>query len=242
MLKVSLAITRAVSCRGWRRPDRTPKTMLTTICARDKGGQGVLRSLAEVCLGPGGRRRLRGQACAERAEQVPVLLGVLDHLGPGRRFGAEAPHRQRGAGRAGPRGQGPLPAAGGPVPGPDGGLGHHRGGSGYPCEGPGGPDPVHGQKKQLQLHPALLLSRAIPALSPRRRECAKLPGCRYPDAAARRGQGASTQVRRWRRAGGTGFQGAGGAKGKLTEAQAAELEEVLARKGFLAKPRPGPGT
>jgi len=71
-------------------------------------------------------------------------------------------------------------------------------------------------------------------LSPRRREYAKLPGCRHPDAAARRGQGASTQVRRWRRAGGTGFQGAGGAKGKLTEAQAAELEEVLAREGFLA--------
>jgi hypothetical protein len=39
-------------------------------------------------------------------------------------------------------------------------------------------------------------------------------------------------------AGGTGFQGAGGAKGKLTEAQAAEPEEVLAREGFLAKPRP----
>jgi hypothetical protein len=35
-----------------------------------------------------------------------------------------------------------------------------------------------------------------------------------------------------------GFQGAAGAKGKLTEAQAAELEEVLAREGFLAKPRP----
>jgi transposase len=47
-----------------------------------------------------------------------------------------------------------------------------------------------------------------------------------------------TQVRRWRRAGGTGFQWAGGAKGKLTEAQAAELEEVLAREGFLTKPRP----
>jgi hypothetical protein len=75
-------------------------------------------------------------------------------------------------------------------------------------------------------------------LSPRRREYAKLPGCRHPDAAARRGQGASIQVRRWRRAGGTGFQGAGGAKGKLTEARAAELKEVLAREGFLAKPRP----
>jgi transposase len=75
-------------------------------------------------------------------------------------------------------------------------------------------------------------------LSPRRREYAKLPGCRHPDAAARWGQGASTQVRRWRRARGPGFQEADGAKGKLTEAQAAELEEVLAREGFLAKPRP----
>jgi hypothetical protein len=35
-----------------------------------------------------------------------------------------------------------------------------------------------------------------------------------------------------------GFQGAAGAKGKLTEAQAAELEGVLVREGFLAKPRP----
>jgi hypothetical protein len=34
------------------------------------------------------------------------------------------------------------------------------------------------------------------------------------------------------------LQGAGAAKGKLTGAQAAELEEVLAREGFLAKPRP----
>ncbi|HJZ03583.1 MAG TPA: hypothetical protein VJ305_22940 [Streptosporangiaceae bacterium] len=63
-------------------------------------------------------------------------------------------------------------------------------------------------------------------MSPRRREYAKLPGYRHPDAAARRSQGASPQVQRWRRAGGTGFQRAGGAKGKLTEAQAAELEEV----------------
>ena len=101
---------------------------------------------------------------------------------------------------------------------------------------PAGLIPSMARRNSSSCTRALLLSRAIPALSPRRRECAKLPGCRYPDAAARRGQGASTQVRRWRRAGGTGFQGAGGAKGKLTEAQAAELEEVLARKGFLAKP------
>ena len=71
-------------------------------------GQGVMRSLAGVCLRPGGSRRLRGEACAELAQQVPVLLGVLYHLGPGRRFGAKAPRRQPGAGRAGPRGQGPL--------------------------------------------------------------------------------------------------------------------------------------
>jgi hypothetical protein len=174
---------------------------------KDKGGQGVLRSLAEVCLRPGGGRRLRGEACAELAQQVPMLPGVLYHLGPGRRFGAEAPRHQPGAGRAGPRSQGPLSASGGPVPGPDGGLGHHRGGSGHPFEGPGGPGPVVGQKKQLQVHRALLLSRAIPSLSPRRREYGKLPGCRHPDAAARRGQGASPQVRRWRRAGGTGFNG-----------------------------------
>ena len=43
---------------------------------------------------------------------------------------------------------------------------------------------------------ALLSSRAIPALSPRRRVRAKLPGCRYPDVAARRRQsGADAQVR-----------------------------------------------
>ena len=45
---------------------------------------------------------------------------------------------------------------------------------------------------------ALVLSRAIPVLSPRRRECAKLPGCRHADAAARRGQGAGAEVRRIR--------------------------------------------
>jgi len=76
-------------------------------------------------------------------------------------------------------------------------------------------------------------------LSPRRREYAKLPGCRHPDAAARRGQGASPQVRRWRRPGGTGFQRAGGAKGKLTEAQAAELEEVQGLPDIVPRRDPG---
>lgn len=40
---------------------------------------------------------------------------------------------------------------------------------------------------------AQLSSRAIPALSPRRRVGAKLPGSRYPDVAARRGR-ADAQV------------------------------------------------
>ena len=124
------------------------------------------------------------------------------------------------------------------MPGPDGGLGHHRGG-GHDTHSrvPEGLVPSRARRASCSRNRALLLSRAILALSPRRRECAKLPGCRHPDAAARRGQGASTQVQRWRRAGGTGFQRAGGAKGKLTEAQAVELEEVLAREGFLAKPQ-----
>ena len=80
----------------------------------------------------------------------------LDKTRPG--MSVKAPRRQRGAGGAGPRGQGPLPAAGGPVPGPDGGLGHHRGGSGRPLEGPGGPGPVQGQKNQLQLQPGLVVA------------------------------------------------------------------------------------
>jgi hypothetical protein len=43
---------------------------------------------------------------------------------------------------------------------------------------------------------AALSSPVIPSLSPRRHDCATLPGCRYPDVAARRAQGdADAQVR-----------------------------------------------
>ena len=162
-----------------------------------KGGQGVLRSLAEVCLRPGGSRRLRGEACAELAQQVPVLLGVLYHLGPGRRFGAKAPRHQPGADRAGRRGQGPLPAAGGPVPGPDGGLGHNGGDCGYPFERPRGPGPVKGQKDQLQpqpgpavitSHPGIVAPaagvRQAPGLPPPGRCRPAGPGRRYSGPAA----------------------------------------------------------
>jgi hypothetical protein len=79
-------------------------------------------------------------------------------------------------------------AAGGPVPGPDGGLGNNGGDRGHPFERPRGPGPVQvGYQEQPPQQPVPLSSRAIPGLPPRRRECAKLPGCRHPDDAARRG-------------------------------------------------------
>jgi hypothetical protein len=150
----------------------------------DKGGQGVLRSLAEVCVRPGGSRRLQGEACAERAQQGPVLLGVLYHLGPGRRFGAKALRHQPGAGGAGPRGQGPLPAAGGPVPGPYGGLGQGGGDSGYPFERSRGPGPVQGHKDQLQPHPGPAVITSHPGIVAPAAGIGQAP--RLPDAAARR--------------------------------------------------------
>jgi len=124
------------------------------------------------------------------------------------------------------------------VPGPDGGLGHHRGGGGHPFEGPGGPGPVQGQKGQLQPQPGLAVIASHPGIVAPAAGVRQAPGLPLPGRCRPAGQGASTRVRRWRRAGGTGFRRADGAKAKLTEAQAAELEEVLAREGFLAKPRP----
>ena len=188
---------------------------------------------------PGGSRRLRGQACAERAEQVPVRPGVLDHLGPGRRFGAEAPHRQRGAGRAGPRGQGPLPAAGGPVPGPDGGLGHHRGDCGHPCEGPGGPGPVQGQKKQLQLQPGLAGIASHPGIVAPAAGARQTPGLPPPGRCRPAGPGRQYSGPALAAGGRHGLPRAGGAKGKLTEAQAAELEEVQGLPDIVPRGDPG---
>ena len=93
-----------------------------------------------------------------------------------------------------------------------------------------------GQKKQLQVQPGLAVIASHPGIVAPAAGVRKAPGLPPPGRCRARGQGASAQVRRWRRAGGTGFQGAGGAKGKLTGAQAAELEEAPAREGFLAKP------
>ena len=85
-------------------------------------------------------------------------------LGPGRRFGAKAPRHQREAGRAGPRGQGPLPAPGGPVPGPDGGLGNNGGDRGHPFGSPRGPGPVqsgHKEQPPQQPVPAVITSHPV---------------------------------------------------------------------------------
>ena len=180
MLKVSLAIACAVSCRGWRGPDRTPKTTPRTICAGIRAARAFCdRWLRCVCVpavagASGGRRSpsVRSRSLCWRV--------FFYHLGPGRRFGAKAPRRQPGAGRAGPRGQGPRPAAGGPVPGPDGGLGHHRGGSGHPCEGPGGPGPVQGQKGQLQLQPGLAVIASHPGIVAPAAGVRKAPGLPPP--------------------------------------------------------------
>ena len=152
-----------------------------TIPTTEKAG-GRPQSLAG-----GGRRGGRRHLYATLAQQVLLLLDVLLRLGPGRRFGAKAPRHQPEASSACPRGQGPPPAAGGPVPGPDGGLGNNGDDRGHPFGHPRGPGPV---QNGHQGHPPQLVplsSRAIPSLSPRRHACAKLPGCRHPDAAARRG-------------------------------------------------------
>jgi hypothetical protein len=122
------------------------------------------------------------------AQHVPVLLGVLYHLGPGRRFGAEAPRRQRGAGGACPRGQGPLPAA--QCPAPTAAWVTTGAAADTHPRVPAGLIPSMARRTSSSCNRALLLSRAILALSPRRPGCAKLPGCRHRDAAARRGRGA----------------------------------------------------
>ena len=80
--------------------------------------------------------------------------------------------------------------------GPDGGLGNNRATGDTHPDAPEGLAPSREGVKATRRNRALLSSRAIPALPPRRRMCAKLPGCRDPDVAARRGQGsADPQVR-----------------------------------------------
>jgi hypothetical protein len=84
------------------------------------------------------------------------------------------------------------------VPGPDHSLGNNRSDTGRPLEHPAGLTSSRmGTKANRSTRSAWgqLSSRAIPALSPRRRVRAKLPGCRYPGVAARRAQGgADAQV------------------------------------------------
>ena len=143
------------------------------------------------CFRPGGSRG----RCARLAHQVNLLPEVLLHLGRGRRFRAKAPRNQPEAGSACPLCQGPLrrPAAQCPAPAAawvttGATKGTH----------PGVREGLAPSRciKATHRNWAMLSSRAIPALSPRRRVCAKLPGCRHPDVAARQGQGgADAQVR-----------------------------------------------
>ena len=120
---------------------------------------------------PGGSRHLY----ATLAQPVLLLLDVLFRLGPGRRFGAKAPRHQPEASCTGPRGQGPPPAPGGPVPGPDSSLGNNGDDRGHPFERPRGPGPSRKDMKASRCTWAMPSSRAIPALSPRRRVRAKFP-------------------------------------------------------------------
>ena len=238
MLKVSLAIACAVSCRGWRRPDRTPKTICAQICAQTRADRAFCdRWLGCVCApavagASGGRRvpSLRSRSLCCR----PIFTISA-------RVGASVPR---------PHATSPEPAAlahaararcrrpGGPVPGPDGGLGHHRGGSGHPFEGPGGPGPVQGQKNQLQLRPGLAVIASHPGIVAPAAVVRKAPGLPPPGRCRPAGPGRQYSGPALAAGGRHGLPRAGGAKGKPTEAQAAELEEALAREGFLAKPRP----
>ena len=161
VLKVSLAIACTVSRCGWRRPDRTPKV----ICEHEARADTVL------AIADGGCVCVPAVAGASGGRRVPSLrsrsLCCRVFFTISARVGASVPRphaASAAAGRAGPRGQGPLPAAGGPVPGPDGSLGDDGGGSGYPFERPRGPGPVKGQKNQLQLQPGLGVITSHPGI------------------------------------------------------------------------------
>ncbi len=178
-----MAIASTVSRRGWRRRHGTPMTIHATgetRSVRTVRKNRSIRRAAGVCV-----PAVAGGLCARLAHQVNLLPDVLLHLGRGRRFRAKAPRNQPEAGRACPLCQGPLPASSGPVPGPGGGLDNN---GATACTHPDVREGLAPSRciKATHRNWALLSSRAIPALSPRRRVCAKLPGCRHPGVAARR--------------------------------------------------------
>ena len=161
----SPAIASTVSRRGLRRPVRTRRDY-----PRDLESRGVPHKLAGRGCCPGGSRDLQ----AALAQQVLLPLDVLLRLGPGRRFGSKAPCHQREADSAGPRGQGPLPAARGPLPGPDGGLSNNGDDRRHPLAYPRGPSPVqtgHQEHPRQQPAPAVITSHpAIVARAARGRQ------------------------------------------------------------------------
>jgi hypothetical protein len=123
-----------------------------------------------------------------------VLLSALDHLGPGRRFGAKAPRHQRGAGRAGPCCQGPLPTDAAQCPAPMAAWVTTGAAADTHSSVPEGLVPSRARRASCSCNRALVLSRAIPVLSPRRRECAKAPGLPPPGRCRPAGAGcAGTQ-------------------------------------------------
>ena len=149
-----------------------------------------------LCRRPGGSRGL-GARLAQRPlplQPLEVLFHVLSRLGRGRRFHTQAPRHQPEPSSARPRRQGPPPPPGAQCPAPTAAwvtTGATRG------THPSIPAGLTSSKmgKATRSTWAQLSSRAIPALWPRRRVRAKLPGCRYPRRCRPAGQGgADAQV------------------------------------------------
>jgi hypothetical protein len=110
------------------------------------------------------------------AAGLPLRLDVLVHLGPGQPFSAKAPRNQPGASSACPRGQGPLPAAAAQCPAPVAARVTAGTAAGTHSSVPEGLAPSRVSRRATRSGDgALLSSRAIPALLPRRLGCAK-PG------------------------------------------------------------------
>ena len=157
---------------------------------RDKGGQGVLRSLAEVCVRPGGQPAPPGGGVRRACGAGPCAAGCSLPSRPGsalRCRGPTPPARSRALATR------PGPAAGGlaaQCPAPTAAWVTTGAAADTHARVPEGLVPSRAKRTSSSCNRALLLSRAILALSPRRRGCARLPGCRHRDAAARRGQGA----------------------------------------------------
>ncbi len=182
-VRASPAIASTVSRRGWRRPDRTPKTIHDR---GSKGVQGVPRSLA----GRGVGAAVAG-TCRPRSRNRSFCCSMF--FCASARVGASVPrphatspkpaalaHAARARCRR-PAAQCPAPTAAWVTTGATGDT--HS-------SVPEGRAPSRTDiKTSRRSNRSPLSSRAIPALSPRRRVRAKLPGCRHPDAAARAGPG-----------------------------------------------------